>query len=309
MDFVAIDFETANEKRHSPCSLGICVVENNKVVLEKYWLIRPYELRFSPMNIWIHGIREGDVINEKEFDVLWEEIHPLLEGKLVIAHNAAFDMSVLRQTLNVYDLPYPTFDYCCTMVMSKHFYPYLENAKLNTVSKHLGFQFNHHHAGADALACANILLNIAVELNIDNIADLTQCIGVKIGKLFPSGYHAAGSAGGGMISKRASNFCLEKVVPTYKCETNFFKDKIVAFTGPLSSMSRSEAIQLVERCGGDYSPSVTLKTSIVVTGMKDPLSLRPDQMSTKLRRAMELIERGQKICILDEAQFLSYMHS
>lgn len=309
MDFVALDFETANEKRHSPCSLGVCVVEHNEVVLEKYWLIKPRDLRFAPMNIWIHGIREGDVVNEAEFDVLWEEIRPLLEGKLVVAHNAAFDMSVLRQTLSLYDLPYPRFDYCCTMVMSKHFYPYLENAKLNTVSKHLGFQFNHHHAGADALACANILLNIAAELNIDNITDLARCIGVKIGQIFPGGYRAAGSDGGGVISKRASNFHPEKAAPTYKCETDFFKDRIVAFTGPLSSMSRSEAIKLVERCGGDYSPSVTRKTSIVVTGMKDPLSLRPDQMSTKLRRAMELIGHGQEICVLDEAQFLSYMRS
>lgn len=309
MDFVALDFETANEKRHSPCSLGICVIENNEVALEKYWLIKPHELRFSPMNIWIHGIREGDVVNEAEFNVLWEEIHPLLEGKLVVAHNAAFDMSVLRQTLNLYNLPYPTFDYCCTMVMSKHFYSYLENAKLNTVSKHLDFQFNHHHAGADALACANILLNIAKELNIDNITDLAQSIGVKIGQIFPGGYRAAGSDGGGIISKRASNFHPDKAAPTYKYETDFFRDKIVAFTGPLSSMSRSEAIQLVERYGGDYSPSVTRKTSIVVTGMKDPLSLRPDQMSTKLRRAMELIGRGQEICILDEEQFLSHMRS
>lgn len=309
MDFVALDFETANEKRHSPCSLGICIVENNEVVLERYWLIRPYELRFAPMNIWIHGFREGDVVNEAEFDVLWEEICPLLEGKLVIAHNAAFDMSVLRQTLSLYNLPYPTFDYCCTMVMSKHFYPYLENAKLNTVSKHLGFHFNHHHAAADALACANILLNISSELNIDDITQLTKCIGVKIGQIFPGGYRPAGSDGGGIISKRASSFHPKKDTPTYNCETDFFKDKIVAFTGPLSSMSRSEAIHLIERCGGDYSPSVTLKTSIVVTGMKDPLSLRPDQMSTKLRRAMELISRGQEICILDEAQFLSYMNS
>ena len=28
MNFVAIDFETANEKRNSPCSIGIVVVKN-----------------------------------------------------------------------------------------------------------------------------------------------------------------------------------------------------------------------------------------------------------------------------------------
>ena len=46
MDFVAIDFETANEKRNSACSIGLTVVKNNKIVEEKYFLIKPCEMRF-----------------------------------------------------------------------------------------------------------------------------------------------------------------------------------------------------------------------------------------------------------------------
>ncbi|MGL5675717.1 MAG: exonuclease domain-containing protein [Cellulosilyticaceae bacterium] len=308
MNFVALDFETANEKRHSPCSLGLCVVENGEIIQEKYWLIRPKELRFSPMNIWIHGIREGDVVDALEWDQLWPEIAPFLEGRLVIAHNAAFDISVLRQTLSLYDMTFPNFDYCCTMVMSKHFYNYLPNAKLNTVSRHLDFDFTHHHAMSDARACANILLCISEELGTTDIHALSEKVGFKVGKVFPGGYHAAGSLGGGVTSKRETMLFLEPSTPDFSLTTGFFRDRIVAFTGPLSSMSRSEAIGLVEKCGGDYSPSVTLKTSIVVTGMKDPHTLRPDQMSTKLRRAMELIGRGQKIDFLTEEQFLALLH-
>lgn len=307
MDFVALDFETANEKRHSPCALGLCVIEKNEVVLEKYWLIKPYELRFSPMNIWIHGIREGDVVDAPTFDVLWDELKPYLEGKLVVCHNASFDISVLRRTLDLYELPYPTFDYCCTMVMSKQFYPYLVNSKLNTVSRYLDFDFNHHHAGSDASACANILLRISEELACDDIATLSELVGFKIGNVFEHGYSPAGSSYGKVISKRGMP-CDDGQAPTSStCETDFFRDKIVAFTGPLTSMSRSEAIGWVERCGGDYSPSVTLKTSIVVTGMKDPLTLKPSQMSSKLRRVMELMNRGQKITLLDEASFLALL--
>ena len=87
MDFVAIDFETANSHRDSVCSLGITVVKDNKIVEKRYWLIKPYPFRFDPINISIHGIREADVINEKEFDEVWPEIKPYLENKLVIAHN------------------------------------------------------------------------------------------------------------------------------------------------------------------------------------------------------------------------------
>ncbi|MBP3910111.1 MAG: 3'-5' exoribonuclease [Niameybacter sp.] len=307
MNFTAIDFETANEKRNSPCSLGITVVEKGQIILEKYWLIRPKEMRFSPMNIWIHGIREGDVRNALEFDALWEEIRPFLEDRLVVAHNAAFDISVLRQTLTLYGIPFPTFDYCCTMVMSRHFYSYLENAKLNTVNQHLGYSFTHHHAGADASACANILMNISKELQLHDINAIAAAVGFKLGKLFPGGYNACGTNGGGVTSQNIYNASAQHKLDYYSCTTDFFKDKIVAFTGSLSSLSRSEAISLVERCGGDYSPSVTLKTSIVVTGMKNVHMLTPAQMSTKLRRAMMLIERGQKIVFLNEDDFLELM--
>lgn len=304
MNFVAIDFETANEKRNSPCSLGLTVVKDSQIILEKYWLIRPKELRFAPMNVWIHGIREGDVSCEKEFHTLWPEILPYLENNLVVAHNASFDMSVLRSTLDLYDLPYPTFDYCCTMVMSKHFYAYLDNAKLNTVSHHLGHQFTHHHASADATACAHILLAISKELGTTHIQDISRLVGFKLGKVFERGYTPSGTNGGGLVSTRQGAHSPNQYKgpsPT----TDFFHNKVVAFTGPLSSMSRMEAIAIVEQLGGTYSSSVTRRTNLVITGIKDPYSLSPNQMSTKLRRAMELIDKGQPITFLSEQDFLN----
>ena len=69
MNFIAIDFETANEKRASACSLGMTIVKNGQVVDELYYLIKPKELRFSPMNTWIHGLRANDVKNAKEFEI------------------------------------------------------------------------------------------------------------------------------------------------------------------------------------------------------------------------------------------------
>lgn len=304
MNFVAIDFETAHEKRNSPCALGLTVVKDNQIIEERYWLIRPQELRFAPMNIMVHGIRKEDVLHEKEFDSLWPEILPYLENQLVVAHNASFDMSVLRSTLDLYDLPYPSFDYCCTMVMSRHFYSYLENAKLNTVSMHLGHTFAHHHAGSDATACANILLKIREELDAPSISSLAEQVGVKIGRVYDHGYSSPGSDGGGVVSNRRYDAPPSITHITY-ADTDFFRDKYVAFTGPLQSMSRSKAIHIVEDLGGDYTPSVTRKTNLVITNVQNPFSLSPEHMSTKLRRAMQLIERGQQINFLTELEFLN----
>lgn len=304
MNFVAIDFETANEKRNSACSLGITVVENNKIVEEKYWLIKPYEMRFEPMNIWIHGIKEEDVKNEKTFKELWDEIRPYLDGKLVVAHNAAFDMSVLRKTLDSYNIPYPNLDYFCSMIMSRNFYPHLENSKLNTVNKHLGYEFNHHNASADASACANIVLNIIEELNTDDIKELSKLVCFKIGKIFENDYTSAGKMQGVPVNSRKRND-ISRDNKYLINGSDFFKDKVVVFTGALKSMSRFEAMKLIRQCGGMTGSSVTKKTNVLVVAVKNINELSYDKMSTKLRRAMELNYSGQRICLLNEEEFLS----
>lgn len=306
MDFVAIDFETANEKRSSPCSLGITVVKENQIVEERYWTIRPMENRFAPINIMIHGIRPKDVENEPEFDVLWPEIKAYLENQLVIAHNAAFDFSVLRSTLDLYGLEYPELNYCCTMNMTKHFYSFLENAKLNTVNDFLGYEFSHHHASADASACANVLLQIAAELGTDNILEIADYTGVKIGKLYSNGYQAAGTLKSWITSKRQAVVSQKQ---TRCITTDYFRGKYVAFTGPLKSLSRTEAMHLIQEHGGYISSTVSRKTDFVITNVKDAKNLSPDQMSTKLRKAMDLKEKGYTIELMNEASFLDLLYS
>ena len=304
MNFVAIDFETANEKRNSACSLGITVVENNKIVEEKYWLIKPYEMRFEPMNIWIHGIKEEDVENEKTFLELWSEIKPYLEGKLVVAHNASFDMSVLRKTLDTYNIPYPNMNYFCSMIMSRNFYPYLENSKLNTVNDHLGYKFDHHNASSDASASANIVLNIIEELKTEDINELSNLVCFKIGKIFNNDYTSAGKRQGIPVISKRQNTILEEGIPIIN-SSDFFRDKVVVFTGALRSMSRFEAMKLVRQSGGQTGSSVTKKTNILVVAAKNINEITYDKMSTKLRRAKQLNESNQGIIMISEEEFLS----
>ncbi len=119
MDFVAIDFETANEKRNSVCELGIAIVEDYKIIESKSWLIRPPELRFNAFNTFIHGISEKDVVNQPEFDALWEDVKNYFDVNLILAHNASFDLCVLRNVLDSYSIPYPDVKYTCSYIISK----------------------------------------------------------------------------------------------------------------------------------------------------------------------------------------------
>lgn len=306
MNFIAIDFETANEKRASACSLGITIVKNGQVIDELYYLIKPKELRFSPMNTWIHGLRAHDVKDAKEFDELWPELEPYFNNAFIVAHNASFDMSVLRATLDAYNLKYPSFNYGCTMLLSKNFFPMLENAKLNTVNHYLGLEFNHHHAGADAFACAHILLNVKDELKVATIDDLFSTVGIKPGRLFEKGYKPP-KKGRCLITstfKRDVN-----TSPLFDSQTDFFKHQTVVFTGTLKSLSRQEAIALMGKLGGTVGSSVTKKTNIIVTGVKNIYDLSPDEMSTKLKKAIQLVYHGQEILFLNEEEFLTILKS
>ena len=304
MKFVAIDFETANEKRNSPCSIGTVVVENGTVIEEVHHLIKPKEMRFMPINIGIHGIRPKMVINELEFDKVWDKIKHYFNDSLVIAHNASFDISVLRNTLDLYGITAPTFNYMCTMKLSRNFYRDLDNAKLNTVNDFLGFEFKHHDALADALACSNILLNISEELNTKDIKKISSEIGVTIGSVNSDGYKPSSTKGRvlktsnreGSINKRDLNANLNM---------GAFENEVIVFTGGLGSMTRDTAIMLVRKLGGTVGSSVTKKTTCIVTNMKDIDKLDREEMSIKLKRGVDLRLKGQNIEFLNEEEFLN----
>jgi DNA polymerase III subunit epsilon len=195
MNFTAIDFETANASRGSVCALGLVRVENGLIAEQKHWLVRPQEMYFHPMNISIHGIRPEDVEKEAEFDVLYQqEVRELLEGQIIIAHNAAFDISVLRHCLDSYGLEYPTFDYLCTVKTSQRVYPQLSSHKLNVLADHLGLELDHHQALSDASACAQVLLHSVKKMQHNSLEDFTKAIGMQKGRLYTGGYKACSIA-------------------------------------------------------------------------------------------------------------------
>lgn len=159
MNFAAFDFETASNERHSAVSLALVVVRDNKVVDQFYSLIKP-PTAFSARNSQIHGIYPKDVVNAPTFAEIWPTIAPLFtEEKLMVAHNATFDASVLRACLDYYGLPEAHYQLLDTVKTSRRLLPDLANHKLNTVSAALKIELeNHHNALADALACAEILI-------------------------------------------------------------------------------------------------------------------------------------------------------
>lgn len=158
MRAIAIDFETANERRDSACAIGLAWIDDGVVSRREYRLIRPPEMRFHPGNIRVHGIWPEQVEGEPEFPDIWRQFAGDVEDRLFIAHNAAFDSAVLAGMLARYRMPALPVQFACSLQMSRRAWPGLASHRLNMVSDFLGVSFQHHHAGEDAFACAQIAL-------------------------------------------------------------------------------------------------------------------------------------------------------
>ena len=161
-NFAAIDFEIANQHRSSVCSIGVVIVRNGQITDRIYRLVRPepewHWWRFTQ----IHGLTADDTQNEQVFPMVWADIGPKIAGLPLVAHNSPFDEGCLRAVFRVYQMDYPDYTFHCTCSASRRtFGRLLPNHQLHTVAAHCGYDLeNHHHALADAEACAAIALKI-----------------------------------------------------------------------------------------------------------------------------------------------------
>lgn len=160
-DFAAIDFETANKELSSVCSVGIVVVRNGKIADRYYSLIQPEPNYYLYSNSNVHGLTTNDTENANVFPKVWKEVEPLIEGLPLVAHNKNFDEACLEAVFKTYQMDYPDYIFYCTLSASRRQLKHLPNHRLNTVAEDCGYILtNHHHALADAEACAEIAMQL-----------------------------------------------------------------------------------------------------------------------------------------------------
>lgn len=183
LTFTAIDFETANSDRLSACSMGLCTVVDGKIEDSCSFLIRPPQeaTHFDSVNVSIHGITYEKVRNCGFFCDKWPVVESAIKDKVIVAHNMSFDNSVLSKLLDRYSIEPVHKGTLCTVKLAKKALPDLINHKLDTVSKYVGYDMKetHHDAGADAIACAKILLYIAEKNNLKDMTAVSIYMNVK----------------------------------------------------------------------------------------------------------------------------------
>jgi DNA polymerase-3 subunit epsilon len=321
LDFTAIDFETANGFRGSPCAVGLTKVRGGQVVAEASWLMRPPpdHDHFDFHNVRIHGITAEDVAGLPRFGELFPEIGAFIGGDILAAHNAAFDLGVIRSGLEVSGLPGPAYDYVCTVMLSRRCYSLVSNS-LPFAAEEAGVPLvNHHDAAEDARACAGILIDIAARNGANSIAELYLSLGLALphqqafdpsrDALSKASLTALAGAGSGaaVVRQFQSGWPEEGANPLPNADAepgHPLYGQTVVFTGQLS-MARPEAKIRSADVGARPESRVTARTTVLVVGDGFVASdLRSGRLTGKARRVLELHERGQLIEVLSEGEFL-----
>jgi DNA polymerase-3 subunit epsilon len=181
LNFTAIDFETANGSPASPCAVGLVKVRDGKLVDGLAMLFQPpYPHNwFHEGNIKVHGIRPADVDDAISWDQALGLLLNFAGDDVLVAHNAPFDMGVLKASAIAIEAPLPRISYACSLEISRKTYN-LESYRLNSVAYAIGHEdFKHHDALADADACARIMVHAANRHGVESLEELLEATGKK----------------------------------------------------------------------------------------------------------------------------------
>ena len=303
INFVALDLETATFERNSICEIGITIVEKSQIKETKSWLVQPIDNEYDGFNIEIHGIRPEDTKDSPSFNEVWQEVLPYLEGKVVVAHNTAFDMYVLRDSFLLRQMKFPNFAFFCSYRLSTKVVKGCYSYSLPIVCEALGIELgNYHRAGDDSKACAELFLRCIQLAEAESFAALQNATEVRCGR-FSNNYFRPQLS----TKKSGSGLNVSEIVgdPSKIDEGSYFFGKAVCFTGKCLYGTRKDLLQIIADVGGIPVDSVTKKTDILVVGQQDYRVVGQDGMSGKQKKAMKLKDEGIEIEIMSEAEFLS----
>nr|WP_321982484.1 exonuclease domain-containing protein [uncultured Cohaesibacter sp.] len=277
MDFIAIDVETANADQSSICQIGITRVIDGAIANSVASLVDP-QAYFDPISISIHGIQSEDVDQAEKLHMMLPKLLDALRDRIVISHSA-FDRVAITRAAEKHQLSIPHIYWLDSMRIARRAWPDLFGQSgygLANIARTFGLKFSHHDAGEDARIVAEVVIR-AIDQTGLSLTDWLQRVQQPI------------------------SIQNKKDIPTANPEGPFFGETII-FTGSLA-IPRAEAHLIAAALGYSIGKSVNKKITTLVVGDQDASKLAGHEISSKHRKAEELITKGQSIKILTETDF------
>ncbi|MGH9044267.1 MAG: exonuclease domain-containing protein [Acidimicrobiales bacterium] len=301
-DAVVIDFETANERRGSPCSAGYAVISGLSVDESGSFLIHPPEMRFAGFNVSLHGVTPAMCEHAPAWPVALQRLEAIIANSLVLAHYTPFDIGVIRDTCADTGVLCPELHFACTRSLARMVWPDLGSYCLPDVAAAAGVVLtSHHDAESDALAAAGVAIAAARLLGCGSVPEIYTKVGFYPGTLQGGLYTRSTAPGAGHRIPRipSGGVTIDPHHPFY--------DHVLVFTGGMMSMTRHDAQQAVVDVGGRAMSSVGKKADFVVVGGEFHRLLAGHQYSQKLEKALELRATGRDLELLNEVEFLTLL--
>lgn len=181
LDFVAVDVETANAFRGSICQVGLVRVHDGRIEDEWQTLMQP-----PAGHCWVdyergqvHGFTTQLLSRQPAFHTVWPDVLRRVDSQTLVAHNAAFDLTALREASRAGGFVSPEVDYLCSLVLARRHLD-LPSYGLDVVASACGVPLEQHHdALCDARAAAQITLAIAAKVGASSLADLVAVSGIR----------------------------------------------------------------------------------------------------------------------------------
>ena len=164
--YVVFDVETPNRYNNRISAIGINIIENGRITDSFFSYVNP-ETFFDDFNIRLTGISPVTVAHAPTFPELWKTIEPVMSSGILLAHNATFDLGVLKKCLDSYGIVWKSsVKYSCTVQMGRTLLPGISH-KLNVLCDYYRIPLNHHQADSDSKACAEIFLKYVFDEGAD----------------------------------------------------------------------------------------------------------------------------------------------
>lgn len=182
LNFTAIDFEAANSDRLSVISAGYAAVRDGIVTATGTWLIYPETGlgSFDEYAMRIHGITPAMAAAGEPLEDSMERLFKIFGGDPVLAHNMKYERSVITKACQSLKLAMPKNEMRCSETLARTALPELTRTRLSAVAEALELpEFIKHDSGADALACARVVLAIAARSGATNIRGLYAGLGIQ----------------------------------------------------------------------------------------------------------------------------------
>lgn len=306
LTFVAFDFETATGSRDSACSVAAVRVVDGLVRGTFHSLIRPPGNEYELRNTWVHGLTADDTADAPDMAAVWEQMRTFIAGHTLVAHNAAFDTSVLRASLDRYGLPVTSHPVACTLHMARSAIRGLWSYRLPVLCENLGIELTHHDPRSDAAAAAELAVRMVVATSNSYIDEAVAQLRCRMGAISPHPHenHACSPAG------HTVHYPGPVEEPRPGVPGHPLYGKRVVFTGDLLCGTRNQVSQQAHDRGALVSQKVTDRTHYLVAGQQIPDRVgNHDNISSKVRKAWELADANCPVQVIDETQFLELLHT